>query len=143
LRELKERLGEMVAPGEAFDATDLIETERNRRLIFVWNVGNRWIVATEHGGLGYNDPILAYDLNQDGGRVTLVQERIASPCTVCPTALILLEVGASKTVKVPRGNVRSWHDTVIGAGAEHVGSAPRFRHRPVRQSLGRRSPRSL
>lgn len=96
LRALHERLGEIVAPGEAFDATDLVETGRNRRFIFIWNVGNRWIVATEHGGLGYDDPILAYDLDQDGRSATLVEERIAAPYTVCPTALILLEVGRSK-----------------------------------------------
>ena len=76
LRALKEHVGELVRPGGKFDATDVVETGKNRRLIFVWNVGRRWIVAIEHGGYAYNDPILAYDLSRDGRSVTLSEERI-------------------------------------------------------------------
>jgi hypothetical protein len=87
---LREHIGELAEPGTKFDATDVVVTGRNRRLIFVWYLGKRWIVATEHGGRGYNDPIFAYDLSQDGQSATLVQESIAFPKTVCSTASSML-----------------------------------------------------
>jgi hypothetical protein len=64
LQALKERIGELVPPGGRFDSTDVVRIGKNRRLIFIWNAGKRWIVATEYGGIGYNDPIFAYDLGQ-------------------------------------------------------------------------------
>jgi hypothetical protein len=90
LRALRERIGELAPPGAPFDATDVVTTGRNRRLIFVWHSGARWIIATEHGGIGYNDPIFAYDLSQDNRNATFVQERTAIPNTVCATAISLL-----------------------------------------------------
>jgi hypothetical protein len=89
---LRQHLGKIVAPGGRFDATDLVVTGHNRRLIFIWNAGPRWIVATERGGIGYSDPILAYDLSQDGQTALLVDERNALPETVCATASTLLNV---------------------------------------------------
>jgi hypothetical protein len=86
---LKQQVGDIVAPDEKFDATDVVITGRNRRLIFIWNVGKRWIVATEHGGRVYNRPIFAYDLSQDGQSATLVQEGVGG----CGTALSLLGAG--------------------------------------------------
>jgi hypothetical protein len=83
---LKEHVGDIVAPGEKFDATDVVVTGRSRRLIFIWNLGNRWIVATEHGGRVYKRPIFAYDLGQDGQSATLVQEGVGG----CGMALSLL-----------------------------------------------------
>jgi hypothetical protein len=90
VQALRDHVGELAAPGIRFDATDVVGTGRNRRLIFIWHIGSRWIVATEHGGIGYNDPIFAYDLSDDGGSATLVQESIAFPNTVCPTAASLI-----------------------------------------------------
>ena len=95
-RALKDRLGDIAAPGAAFDATDVIITGRSRRLIFIWNREKRWIVATEHGGRGYNDPLFAYDLGQEDRSVTLAQERVAFPDTLCSTAISLLDVQPSK-----------------------------------------------
>jgi hypothetical protein len=96
LRALEEHVGKIVPPGAKFDATDVVVTGQNRRMIFVWNVGRRWVVATEHGGRGYNDPIFAYDLDQDGLSAALVQERIAFPGTVCATASSLLTFESQK-----------------------------------------------
>ena len=53
---MKQKLGELVSPSSPFDATDVVQTGHNRRLIFIWSRGNRWVIATEHGGRGYNDP---------------------------------------------------------------------------------------
>lgn len=90
LRALKERIGELVPPGGRFDSTDVVRVGKNRRLILIWNAGKRWIVATEHGGIGYNDPIFAYDLGQDDQNAILTGGRIAFPGTVCRTANDLL-----------------------------------------------------
>jgi hypothetical protein len=49
-------------------------------------------VATEHGGRGYNDPIFAYDVSEDGQDATFVAERIAIPQTICHTASGLLRL---------------------------------------------------
>jgi hypothetical protein len=95
LRALKEHVGEIVPRGATFDATDVVVTGQSRE-IFVWNAGRRWVVATEHGGRSYNDPIFAYDLGQDGRSASLVAERIAFPETVCATAFSLLTLGSQK-----------------------------------------------
>jgi hypothetical protein len=87
---LKRNVGDIVAPGEKFDTTDVVVTGRSRRLIFIWNLGKRWIVATEHGGRVYNRPIFAYDLSHDGQSATLVQEGVGG----CGMALSLLGLAA-------------------------------------------------
>jgi len=91
---LTERVGEVVPVGAPFDSTDVIRIGKNRRLIFIWNRGARWVVATEHGGLAYNDPVFAFEIDQDGRKATLVREEAASfPNTVCSTASSLLVIG--------------------------------------------------
>jgi hypothetical protein len=92
LRALKEQVGEIVPPGGKFDATDVITYGRNRRVIFIWNSGRRWIVATERGGIAYGDPIFAFDLPAADGIAILVQQRDAIPLTVCSTATRLLDL---------------------------------------------------
>jgi hypothetical protein len=66
-------------------AIDVVVTGHNRRLIFIWSRGDRWVIATEHGGRGYNDPIFAYAVSSDGLKATLLAERTAYPDTVCST----------------------------------------------------------
>ena len=43
---VKKKLGYLVPPKSAFDATDVVITGQNRRLIFTWTRGNVWVVAT-------------------------------------------------------------------------------------------------
>jgi len=96
LREaIKQKLGYLVPPSVPFDATDVVMTGHNRRLIFIWVRGSMWVVATEHGGRGYNDPILAYQLDPKGLQVKLLAERIAVTNTVCSTAEELLSLSHS------------------------------------------------
>jgi hypothetical protein len=85
-------VGEVVPVGARFDATDfvLIGPARFRRLIFIWNLSNRWVIATEHGGYGYNDPIFAFDISRDGHEAVFLQESIARPDSICLTASSLL-----------------------------------------------------
>lgn len=86
IQALRDYVGEIVAPGEKFDATDVVRTRKNRRFIFLWNSAGRWIIATEHGGRGYNDPIFVYQLGEDRQHAVLVTEKIAFPWSVCAVA---------------------------------------------------------
>jgi len=87
---LDKKIGSIALPGEKFDNTDIAVIGRNRRLIFILERGRRWVIATEHGGRGYNDPIFAYDVDSDGSNAKLVSEAVAFPLTVCSTAAMLL-----------------------------------------------------
>jgi hypothetical protein len=82
---LRSKLGTIAAPGGQFDATDIVMTGISRRYIFAWHRGNRWIVAIEQGGRGYNNPIMAYDLSEDG-QASLVRRKISAPSLVCADA---------------------------------------------------------
>ena len=90
LKLLTEHVGDIASPGEKFDATDVRVTGRNRRMIFVWNRGVRYVFATEHGGIGYNDPIFVYEFDPKKGTARLVSEAIAFPNTVCEIATGLI-----------------------------------------------------
>jgi len=87
---VKQRLGELVPPGLPFDATDVVTTGHNRRLIFIWMRGTRWVIATERGGRGYSDPLFAYEVSPNGQRARLIAERTAAPNSVCLNAEALL-----------------------------------------------------
>lgn len=89
---LAEKIGTFALPGERFDSTDIVMTGQNRRLIFVRVHGTRWVIATEHGGRGYNDPVLAYDVDPGGSPAKLVGEQTAVPETLCVTTEKLLEI---------------------------------------------------
>jgi hypothetical protein len=92
VQAVNQHIGDIVPPGAPFDATDVVTSERPhfRREIFVWHFGRRWVVATEHGGFAYSDPIFAYDLDDTARSATLVREQTALPETVCKTANELL-----------------------------------------------------
>lgn len=88
-KTLQDQLGYLAEPNEAFDATDVARTGHFNRLIFVWNRGNIWLVAREHGGIAYNDPIQTFTL--ENGRAKLVAERSALPNTVCSVAHAMMK----------------------------------------------------
>jgi hypothetical protein len=92
---IKQKLGELVPPNSPFDATDVATTGHNRRLIFIWARGYQWVIATEHGGRGYNDPIFGYEVSPNGQQATLIAERTAFPNSVCLTAEELLKQTSS------------------------------------------------
>jgi hypothetical protein len=83
---VKQKLGDLMPPGSPFDSTDVATTGHNRRLIFIWARRNRWVVATEHGGRGYNDPVFAYEVGPNRQQAKLIAERTAVPSSVCATA---------------------------------------------------------
>lgn len=80
---LRKEFGDIALPNQDFDATDVELTGRNVRFIFVWNKGSKWLVATEHGGIGYYDLISAYDLSKDFQTASKIADEDAFPPTVC------------------------------------------------------------
>ena len=79
--------GNIALPGEPFDETDVYVKGHNQsRYIFVWNIGTRWIVATEQGGIALRAAIFTYDLGKDGKTATLIEKRITFPNSVCAAA---------------------------------------------------------
>lgn len=92
LREtLVSSFGDFALPGQPFDGTDTGSPGHDRRFIFVWNRGATWVVATEHGGIAYNDPILVYEVRDGGQSIVLVKTRIAFPTTLCALATTFVE----------------------------------------------------
>jgi hypothetical protein len=86
VKALKDQVADIASPGEPFDATDVIVTGRRWRAMFVWNRGSRYLIATEHGGRDYNNPLFLFDLASGDEEATLVTEAIAFPPTVCGTS---------------------------------------------------------
>src|SRR5579863_6267398 len=79
--------GDIALPDEQFDTTDVyVKGHNHRRYIFVWNIGNRWIVAMEQGGIALRAAIFTYDLGKDGKTAVLIERRITFPHSVCATA---------------------------------------------------------
>lgn len=85
------QLGPMAEPDESFNPTDVVDPRYPmRRLIVIWNRGNRWVVATELGGVAYSDPIFLYKLDRDNERAQLLDTRTAIERSVCATATEML-----------------------------------------------------
>ena len=84
---LRKAMGNIALPGEPFDSTDVyVKGHKYRRYIFVWNIGTRWIVATEQGGIALRSAIFVYDLGKDGKTATLIDKRIGFTNNVCGAA---------------------------------------------------------
>lgn len=84
---LRDAMGNIALPGEPFDSSDVyVKGHKYRRYIFVWNVGARWIVATEQGGIALRSAIFVYDLAKDGKTITLINKRIGFANNVCGAA---------------------------------------------------------
>jgi hypothetical protein len=92
LRSLKERLGEIAAPGESFNATDVVwfDNVPGRRFLFFWTADRRWVIATERGGFSLYNPIFLYELGGDERKADLIAEKDASANTACEVASDLI-----------------------------------------------------
>jgi hypothetical protein len=88
-QSLRSSLGEIALPGQRFQATDVYVGGPDRRFIFVWHRGDRWLVAMEHGGIAYNDPILLYQIGRSRS-LRLLRTEEAIPPTVCGTAIRMI-----------------------------------------------------
>jgi len=79
--------GDIALPGEPFDTTDVyVKGHKHRRYIFVWNIGSRWIVATEIGGIALRAEISTYDLGKDGKTAVVIEDHFTFPESACAAA---------------------------------------------------------
>jgi hypothetical protein len=84
---LRAAMGNVALPGEPFDTTDVyVKGHKRSRYMFVWNIGNRWIVATEVGGIALRAAISTYDLGTDNKTATLIESSTTSPAYACAAA---------------------------------------------------------
>ena len=84
---LRERMGNVALPGEPFNTIDVyVKGQPSRRYIFVWNIGRRWIVATEVGGIAVRAAVSIYDLDHDSKTANLIDDRITFPQSACAVA---------------------------------------------------------
>lgn len=99
-RAVARDIGEVASPFEDFAEGCIAEPGKLRqRLLFVWKVGSRWVVATERGGYAYSNPVLAYELTNEDETASLVEQEDAFPQTVCATAKALI---VASGIKRPR-----------------------------------------
>jgi hypothetical protein len=97
---LRDAMGNIALPGEPFGSTDeYVKGHSHRRYIFVWNIGNRWIVATEQGGIALRAAIFTYDLGKDDKTAVLIEQRITFPESVCAVATKQVESGNQIGIK--------------------------------------------
>ena len=84
---LRDRMGDIALPGQPFNAIDVyIKGEPNRRYIFVWKIGVKWIVAIEQGGIALRSAVFVYNVGDDGKTATLIDRRIGFPTDACGAA---------------------------------------------------------
>lgn len=88
LAALSEKYGAFAGPGEPFNSGDVIlsGSPPQRRIVFAWERGTRWVFATEHGGIGYNNPVLVYELTPESGKARFLKEEFRFGETLCETA---------------------------------------------------------
>ena len=80
-------MGNIALPGEPFDSSDVIvKGHKYRRYIFVWKVGDRWIVAMEQGGIALRTLVSVYALSKDGKTAILSNKSSEFTTDVCGTA---------------------------------------------------------
>jgi len=88
--ELSKAVGEIALHGEPFDTTDVyVKGHKHRRYLFVWNIGKRWIVATEQGGIALHAMVFVYELRKEGTTAALIEKRITFPSSVCAASTSL------------------------------------------------------
>jgi hypothetical protein len=87
---IRQKYGEIVPRDADFDATDVVWYGHDRRLISIWSRGDLWVIATEHGGRGYNDPVFAYRFKSGDASATFLAERITFPEKVCQVSTDML-----------------------------------------------------
>jgi hypothetical protein len=84
--------GDIALLGEPFDSTDVyVKGNKHRRYIFVWNIGTRWIVAMEQGGIALRAAIFSYDLGKEGKAAVLIEKSLTFPESACASATKLVQ----------------------------------------------------
>ncbi len=91
----------MADPGQPFASTDLISRGLpNRRLIFAWSVGPRWVIGYEVGARGYHYEMVVYQLSSAGDHAEVLAN-VQEGLEICGEAAYWLthtpDDGAMKT----------------------------------------------
>jgi hypothetical protein len=91
--DLPRQMVPRIAPaGTTFNGSDALlpgQARLDRRFIRAFSKGNRWVVAYEAAGRGYNDPILMFDLADN--TATLTARAASFPEKVCADMTRLLD----------------------------------------------------
>jgi len=95
LEALREKVGDIEDRDGPFDVGDVWVTGHHRRFMFAWHRGERWVVATERGGIAYSQPVFAYDLRSTGKPATVAEEIYSQRDTLCKVAAETLRLPSS------------------------------------------------
>ena len=95
--------GDILPPGAPLEAANPRNpaTEYDRRVMFVWRFGLRWVAVTEHTRYGYYNYVLAFDLSPDLRYAVLAERRDATRSTLCAAAADLLEIPSQRGPPIP------------------------------------------
>ncbi len=91
LKDFSSRYMPFAAPTEAFDATDMVSTRINRRILWAKHRKDKWVVGFEQGGSVYSDHLLLYNFAKGDLTARPAEEHAATPSTVCGKADGMLE----------------------------------------------------
>ncbi len=86
LKDFSSRYMPFAAPTEEFDATDMVSTRINRRILWVKHRKDKWVVGFEQGGSVYSDHLLLYNFAKGDLTARPAEEHAANPSTVCGKA---------------------------------------------------------
>jgi len=88
---LRDEMRDTALPGEPFDSIDVyVKGHKHSRFLFVWNIGTRWIVAVERGGIALRSNVYVYNLGKDD-KVTRIKEIVTFPQSACAVATKLVQ----------------------------------------------------
>lgn len=91
LKALKEHVGDISPPGGAFNDSDVVSNGvPRRRVMFVWNRGKRYLIATERGGASLTTPFFLYEFDQKSNTASLVSEQTPPILSRCKLANSLI-----------------------------------------------------
>jgi hypothetical protein len=89
VKALRDQLGPIAGPGQRFNSTDVVTPgDVGRRIILLWGLGSRWVIAYEQGGIAYYNEAVAFQLS--GTTAVRVGDKQAEPPTICAAAHALI-----------------------------------------------------
>jgi hypothetical protein len=103
--KLTSHLPDMVDRGEPFEATDVGSGPR-RRFIIAAATESRWVMAYEHGGIGYHIHVLAFDWPTQHESPSLISNRMSFPDRFCNEINMRLR---NEPIPADRANAQNWN----------------------------------
>jgi len=103
--ELTSHLPDIVDRGESFEATHVGYGPR-RRFIIAAATESRWVIAYEHGGIGYHIHVLAFDWPGQRESPSLISNRMSFPDRFCNEINMRLR---NEPIPADRANAQDWN----------------------------------